>query len=485
MTLLAGVAFFAGGVWAQVPSVACANRANNTQAKLQECVTLNGVKSHLTAFQAIANANGGSRHSGTAGYNQSLAYVQGKLEAAGYRTTKQEFSYSAWLLLTAPIVQQVAPGPLANFANEAMTYSGSGDVTAAVSNVASFGCNPVDFAGFPAGNIALMQRGACTFAIKASNAAAAGASAVVIFNNVGALPISGTLGADFTENLPVVSVSQADGVQLAATGGLQLRVAMNAFRGTATSANLIAESARGDSNTVAIAGASLESAALSPGINGNGSGAAALLETALMMARTTPRNRVRFAWWGGQSGGSGARGSQQYVSSLSSEELGKIALYLNFDNIASPNYGFFVLDGDNSEGTGGAGPQGSGAVEQMLLSFYEGRGIPVKAFPNFFTSDLSAFAAADIPIGSIYAGSIEVKTAAEQQLWGGTAGIAYDPCAREACDTIANISDAALNVNSDAVAFAVLESAMSVPAIGTAQTASSRKKSSSRIGVIE
>ena len=44
------------------------------------------------------------------------------------------------------------------------------------------GCEAADFAGFPAGNIALVQRGTCTFAVKALNAQAAGASAVIIFN---------------------------------------------------------------------------------------------------------------------------------------------------------------------------------------------------------------------------------------------------------------------------------------------------------------
>ena len=69
-----------------------------------------------------------------------------------------------------------------------MTYSGSGDVTAAVTVVPvampTPGCEATDFAGFPAGNIALISRGACTFAIKATNASNAGAVGVVIYNNI-------------------------------------------------------------------------------------------------------------------------------------------------------------------------------------------------------------------------------------------------------------------------------------------------------------
>jgi len=44
------------------------------------------------------------------------------------------------------------------------------------------GCEAADFANFPAGNIALMQRGKCFFATKADNAKAAGAVGIIIFN---------------------------------------------------------------------------------------------------------------------------------------------------------------------------------------------------------------------------------------------------------------------------------------------------------------
>ncbi len=44
------------------------------------------------------------------------------------------------------------------------------------------GCEAADFAGFTPGNIALLQRGTCTFELKAENAAAEGAIGIVIFN---------------------------------------------------------------------------------------------------------------------------------------------------------------------------------------------------------------------------------------------------------------------------------------------------------------
>lgn len=66
-----------------------------------------------------------------------------------------------------------------------------------------------------AGKIALIDRGTCTFVSKAATAQAAGAIAVVIANNV-AGPPPGMAGVDPTITIPVVSVSQADGVALKA-----------------------------------------------------------------------------------------------------------------------------------------------------------------------------------------------------------------------------------------------------------------------------
>ncbi|MFG3382704.1 M28 family metallopeptidase [Streptomyces sp. NPDC047999] len=51
------------------------------------------VKAHLDQFQSIASANGGNRAHGRSGYRASLDYVKAKLDAAGYTTTIQQFSY--------------------------------------------------------------------------------------------------------------------------------------------------------------------------------------------------------------------------------------------------------------------------------------------------------------------------------------------------------------------------------------------------------
>ncbi|MEV6724500.1 M28 family metallopeptidase [Streptomyces xanthochromogenes] len=52
------------------------------------------VKAHLAQLQQIANANGGNRAHGRSGYKASLDYVKGKLDAAGFTTSVQQFSSS-------------------------------------------------------------------------------------------------------------------------------------------------------------------------------------------------------------------------------------------------------------------------------------------------------------------------------------------------------------------------------------------------------
>ena len=116
------------------------------------------------------------------------------MKKAGYRVRVQPFDFFVFTEVGDSVLQQTAPGSVTyvegtDFA--ATDHSEPGDVTAAVTavdlalgagNTSTSGCESTDFAGFPAGNIALIQRGTCTFEIKAENAAAAGAVAVLFFN---------------------------------------------------------------------------------------------------------------------------------------------------------------------------------------------------------------------------------------------------------------------------------------------------------------
>lgn len=430
---------------------------NNTSAKLRNAVSAAGISEHLQVLDAIGAANGGTRVSGSPGFDLSADYAEQVFRDAGFSVSTQVFTFQTFIQLSPSVLEIVSPTP-GPVVNNIMSYSGSGDVTAAVSTLTVVtGCAASDFAGFPAGNIALIRRGGCTFAAKATNADNAGASGVIIYNNV-AGAINGTLGAAFSLDIGVTSVTQAVGLQLAAVAGLVMRLKTDTFRGQASTRNIFAESATGDPDNVVMVGAHLDSVNAGPGINDNGSGSATILEIAEQMAKVKPTNKVRFALWGAEE--SGLVGSNLYVDSLTVAERQKIALYLNFDMISSPNYVRFVYDGNNSAfpvGPGAAaGPPGSGAIEQLFHDYFAGVSLPSSETAFSGRSDYGRFIFYGIPAGGLFTGAEGIKTAAEAAVFGGTAGVAYDPCYHQACDTFTNVNQVGLEEMADAVAHATL-----------------------------
>ena len=80
-------------------------------------------------------------------------------------------------------------------------------------------------------------------------------------------------------------------------------------------------------------------------------------------------------------------------------------------------------------------------------------------------SDYGPFIAVGIPAGGLFAGAEGIKMAQETAIFGGTAGIVYDICYHQSCDTFASNNDQVLNEMSDAVADAVLQFAMTTSAV--------------------
>ena len=215
-----------------------------------------------------------------------------------------------------------------------------------------------------------------------------------------------------------------------------------------------------------MAGAHLDSVIEGPGINDNGSGSAALLETALMMAKVKPENTVRFAWWAAEE--QGLVGSADYVEGLSQAELDRIALYLNYDMVGSPNYIFMVYDADESSFPAPEGvpiPPGSAAIEDLYESYYTLIGEPYDDTEFDGRSDYQAFIEDGIPAGGLFTGAEVLKTEQQEAIWGGTTGEQFDPCYHQACDTFDNVDLHALEVNSDLIAFAQLTFAYSTESV--------------------
>ena len=107
--------------------------------------------------------------------------------------------------------------------------------------------------------------------------------------------------------------------------------------------------------------------------------------------------------------------------------------------IGSPNAGYFVYDGNNSDGTGaGPGPYGSAQIEKTFTDFFADRlDVPTEGTDFDGHSDYGEFIAQGIPAGGLFTGAEGVKTAAQATKWGGTAGVAYDICYHQACDNLA------------------------------------------------
>ncbi|GGQ13350.1 MULTISPECIES: M28 family metallopeptidase [Streptomyces] len=219
----------------------------------------------------------------------------------------------------------------------------------------------------------------------------------------------------------------------------------------ATGYNLIADWPGGDPNSVLMAGSHLDSVTSGAGINDNGSGSAAVLETALAVSRAglQPTKHLRFGWWGAEE--LGLIGSKYYVNNLPAAEKAKISGYLNFDMIGSPNPGYFVYDDDPT-------------IEQTFKNYYAGLGIPTEIeTEGDGRSDHAPFKSAGIPVGGLFSGADYTKTAAQAQKWGGTAGQSFDRCYHSSCDNTANINDTALDRNADAVAYAIWNLGASTP----------------------
>ncbi|RFU22816.1 M28 family metallopeptidase [Geodermatophilus marinus] len=458
----AGVLALAGSVVTALPASAangCEHRNNNTVAKLTECVTVDGVTEHLEAFQAIADANDGNRASGTPGYDASVDYVEQRLKAAGWSVTRQQFEFPFFELRSSSF-SRVAPTPAPYEADTdyaPMTYTGSGTVDdGAVTPVdlgsGNSGCEAEDFAGFAAGTVALVERGACAFAVKAANAEAAEASAVIVVNNVPGL-LNGTLGEPGT-GIPVVGVTPELGTELAATG-TTVDLAVDSTSETRTTENVLAELPGRTSDNVVMAGAHLDSVLAGPGINDNGSGSAAILEVAENLTKAKLPNTVRFAWWGAEE--LGLLGSEHYVAQLTEEQRADIGLYLNFDMVGSPNFARFIYDGDQSDFEAPVEvPAGSDQIEYVLEDYFEANSLWYEGSEFSGRSDYQAFIENGIPSGGLFTGAEVLKEGYQVPLYGGTAGVAYDPNYHEAGDTIDNVDPKALDTNSDAIAYAVL-----------------------------
>jgi Zn-dependent M28 family amino/carboxypeptidase len=461
-----------------------------------------GIRAHLKKLQQIANANGGQRSTGTPGHEASADYVISKLNATGaYTVSSQPFVATVWNELAAPTLSATpAPSPawVANTDYATMSDSGSGAFSNVPISVIDFteptsqasasdsGCEATDFPASLGGTVAVIQRGTCDFGLKARNAQDRGALAVIILNEgtIGDPERNGLINGTvegYGVTIPAIETTYLAGRYLVDHPTATVSLSTSTRTDRKPTRNVIAETKAGRTDRAVVVGAHLDSVPEGPGINDDGSGVGAQLETAIQMAKLkiTPVNRVRFIWFSGEE--DGLLGSDFYVSQLSKKGITDISAMLDFDMLASPNYAELIYDGDGSEFPF-PGPNGSGTVESVFQKFFDARGEYTERIPFDGRSDYDAFTTAGIPAGGIFTGAEEHKTADEVPFWGGTvsAGLAgqYDPCYHLACDTYpSNINNKVLDIMSDAVAHSTLTFAQTTSAVrGTDKGSSSSTK---------
>ena len=419
--------------------------------------SVDAMLAHLRALQEAADASGGTRVAGSAGYAGSRQYVVESLRRKGFDVTTPEFTMGVFEVQRESL--RVRDRPVEAHAVDFSGNSPAGGVTGPLVPVGTDddapGCSSSDYDELDVdGAVVLVDRGGCYLSEKVEAAGDAGAAALVIANDVPETTFSSSFTQAENVEIPVLSVTEAVGAALRGESGPATVVVASRIENVTTN-NVIAQTTTGSTKDVVVVGAHLDSVRAGPGINDNGSGVAAVLETALRMGPTPDvTNAVRFTFWGGEE--EGLLGSEDYVRSLTVDGLTDIALYLNFDMVASPNTCYFVTDGDESLGAAAPPvPAGSAGIERTLAGILDDAGKTPENVAFDGLSDYDGFLRAGVPVGNFATGADEVKTAAQARAWGGTADRPCDPNYHSAGDTSANVNREALALGGAVVAEAV------------------------------
>eukprot|EP00808_Paulinella_micropora_P003909 g12217.t1 len=445
----------------QAGSSTGSDKIDTSRPAIASLLDMNNPMMHLQALHDIAGNE--SRALGTKGYADSVAYVKSQLEGTSLIVQEQTFKVLGWKFVSSSFSNQEDETEYVLDKNyTVLAYSGSTpegglEAFASVPSGNRTGCSPNDYLGWSqSGSIVLVSRGDCTFYVKAKNAAAAGAGAILVYNNQDGLFLGTASPEDEDDPAPSIAIlglPKALGLDLVAylaNYSLTLRVSVATFTSMVETQNVLADTTGGDPDQTVILGSHLDSVPAGAGINDNGSGSALTLALALLMdeLKLTPRNRVRFAWWGAEE--VGLKGSLHYVDKIPPGELAQISANINIDMLASPNYQIGIYDGRSDKKTPGAA-----VIQELYEEWFLNMGIPgFTTIPYDGRSDYAGFQARGIPAGGVFAGAEGIKTPKEAEAYGvgGEANKSYDECYHMACDNVYNINMAGYDLMSRSTA---------------------------------
>lgn len=279
------------------------------------------------------NDTDNSRVTGFPGELAAANYIAKQFEACGLGVEWSEFPVLAFLSHGADVIVN-------GESLEATTFTFTPSTPEGGLNADIVYCGlglPEDFTDKDVnGKIALIKRGDITFFEKTQNAAAAGAAGVIIFNRDDADEmINGTLGEP--TDIPAVALSGIDGRSLAAAiedGDVQeVTMIADTEMEESSSQNVIGtlKAARGNkaAKTIVI-GAHYDGVDV-PAANDNASGTATMMEIARVLSSQKLAYNIKFMAFGAEE--IGLVGSEQYVTSLTDEELNNIVAMINMDMV--------------------------------------------------------------------------------------------------------------------------------------------------------
>ncbi|KUI02692.1 M28 family peptidase [Mycobacterium sp. IS-3022] len=433
-----------------------------TPQDLAAKVGVDAMFAHLRKLQEIADANGGNRAEGTAGYDATVDYVANFLRDKGFDVTAPEFELLERIEGGNPAMRVGGREFPVDQASLLITTPPGGLNAVTLRPREAEGCRASDYDGTSVrGAIAVVDDTGCSVVDKQNAAVSEGAVGLLVVSTPGP---GGSPAGLFTPGyyqdltVPVGVIDRNADAALRRTTA-PVRLTLDGEPVMKKTRNIVAQTRTGDPRNVVLAGAHLDSSAASPGANDDATGIAALLETAAALgSQPSVANAVRFVFWASEENGSA--GPTKYLQGLSPDEQRDIALYLNFDMLGSPNAGYFTYDGDQSAQPNPdiptrSVPTGSAGIERTLAAYLNTAGVRPADMPLSQFTDYYPFLAAGVPIGGLTAGASQRKTEAQARLWGGRAGVPFDPNYRTKRDTVDSINRDALSVLGPAVAYAV------------------------------
>lgn len=154
-------------------------------------------------------------------WGETVDLINGRMDAdEGDITAKRQVGVCSTHSPARPIVLINSPASIAKECEAGSASFGpqldgtgvSGDVVLGTdgSGTSTDACEPLTNAGAISGHVALVDRGTCAFTIKVKNAQAAGATGVLVADNVEATP-AGMSGVDATITIPSVRIRLSDG----------------------------------------------------------------------------------------------------------------------------------------------------------------------------------------------------------------------------------------------------------------------------------